>query len=117
MVGSIYISLSRPVLTELATGSPRRQGILIPLWGRSSSLRDITPLKHILRQQIPVKMGEAELAEAFKLWDEKPDDLEEDEKEAILEPFKFCFEQIEDMWTFCNEIRDKRGYFAYCECI
>ncbi|KAF3844475.1 hypothetical protein F7725_007638 [Dissostichus mawsoni] len=24
---------------------------------------------------------------------------------------------MEDMWTFLNEIRDKRGYLAFCECI
>ncbi|XP_063748053.1 tetraspanin-33 isoform X2 [Eleginops maclovinus] len=71
---------------------------------------------HLLsaRVRLPdaVNMGEAEL----ELWDEKLD-VEEDEKESILEPFKFRFEQIKDMWTFCNEIADKRRYLVFCECI
>ncbi|XP_029943704.1 uncharacterized protein LOC115385770 [Salarias fasciatus] len=40
----------------------------------------------------------------------------EDDKEQILEPFKFTFQVVEDMWMFCEEIMDKRQYRAYCEC-
>lgn len=42
-------------------------------------------------------------------------DVNDDDKELILEPFKFLFYNIEDMWLFCEEIMDKRGYMAYCE--
>ncbi|XP_033954680.1 uncharacterized protein [Pseudochaenichthys georgianus] len=76
--------------------------------------------KHLCtRVHLPdaVSMGEAQLREAVKLWEEKPDECNEDEMEAILEPFKFRFKHMEDMWTFLNEIRDKRGYLAFCECI
>ncbi|KAL7382378.1 hypothetical protein ABVT39_021351 [Epinephelus coioides] len=36
-------------------------------------------------------------------------DVTDDDKELILEPFKFLFHNIEDMWLFCEEIMDKRG--------
>lgn len=42
-------------------------------------------------------------------------DFSDDDKDLILEPFKFSFYNIEDMWLFCGEIMDKRGYMAYCE--
>ena len=68
-----------------------------------------------------ITMGEEELVEAVqqydRLWvaDESCmiDDLE---KEAILEPFKFRFYKMDDMWVFCEEIADRRGYLAYAEC-
>ena len=46
--------------------------------------------------------------EMAKLFDGTMDPNEED-KESILEPFKFLFYDIEDMWLFCEEIMDKRG--------
>lgn len=52
--------------------------------------------------------------EMAKLFDDTMDPNEED-KESILEPFKFLFYDIKDMWLFCEEIMDKRGYLAYCE--
>ena len=52
--------------------------------------------------------------EMTKLFDDTMDP-EEDIKESILEPFKFLFYNTEDMWLFCEEIMDKRGYLAYCE--
>lgn len=36
-----------------------------------------------------------------RVWKEEVD---EHEKEAILEPFKFTFYNNEDMWKFCDEI-------------
>ena len=59
-------------------------------------------------------MGEAQLTEAVELWEERPEECDEDEMEAILERFKFRFEQMEDMWTFFNEIRDTRRSLAFC---
>lgn len=54
-----------------------------------------------------LSMGKEEQAEAAKqyarLWDE---DIEEDEKEEILEPFKFRFNLTDDLWKFCEEIID-----------
>ncbi|KAG8007958.1 hypothetical protein GBF38_016619, partial [Nibea albiflora] len=41
--------------------------------------------------------------------------LNEEEMELILEPFKFVFYKIEDMWLFCEKIMDQRKYLAYCE--
>ncbi|KAK7895205.1 hypothetical protein WMY93_020530 [Mugilogobius chulae] len=35
--------------------------------------------------------------------------LDEDEHEAVLEPFKFIFKCVEDMWTFCEEVVDMQG--------
>ncbi|XP_061588999.1 uncharacterized protein LOC133453133 [Cololabis saira] len=62
-------------------------------------------------------MGEDNQAEAAlqygRVWTEQPDD---DEKDSILEPFKFTFYSTKDMWTFCEEIMDKRNSLAYCEC-
>ena len=37
------------------------------------------------------------------------DQLDDHEKESILEPFKFTFYSTKDMWTFCEEIMDKRN--------
>ena len=52
-----------------------------------------------------------------RLWsEEESSKLEELEKDDIREPFKFKFSTIEDMWLFCDEICDKQGYLAYCEC-
>ncbi len=39
----------------------------------------------------------------------------EEDKELILEPFKFLFYDMKDMWLFCEEIMGNRGYLAYCE--
>ena len=62
-------------------------------------------------------MGEEEQAEAAsqygRLWKEE---LDENEREAILEPFEFSFHNCDDMWRFCDEIMDKKNYLAYCEC-
>ncbi|KAL7384094.1 hypothetical protein ABVT39_024006 [Epinephelus coioides] len=67
-----------------------------------------------------VQMGEEELTEAAQqyvtLWvQEESADMDDQEKEGILEPFKFLFSKIEDMWTFCGEMSDKQGYLTYCE--
>ncbi|XP_070689024.1 peroxisomal membrane protein 11C isoform X1 [Pempheris klunzingeri] len=64
-------------------------------------------------------MGEEELAEAAqlygKLWVEKKSaGLDEHERISILDPFKFVFYNIEDMWKFCEEITDSS--VQYCEC-
>lgn len=65
-----------------------------------------------------LKMGEVELAEAVQQYEKLGGDeeVDEDEKESILENFKFFFRNLEDMNVFCEEITDSRGYVAYCEC-
>ena len=54
-------------------------------------------------------MREEEQAEAAlqygRLWNEE---LDENEREAILEPFKFTFHNPDDMWRFCDEIMDNK---------
>lgn len=79
--------------------------------------------QHLFSAQVELpnalKMGEVELAEAAqlygKLWDEGTRErLTEHERESILEPFKFVFYNIEDMWKFDEEITDSS--VQYCEC-
>ena len=54
-------------------------------------------------------MGEEEQAEAAlqygRLWNEE---LDENERETNLEPFKFTFHNPDDMWRFCDEIIDNK---------
>ncbi|XP_030287037.1 uncharacterized protein LOC115589967 isoform X8 [Sparus aurata] len=62
-----------------------------------------------------VQMGEEELAEAAqqyaRLWvEEESADMDDQEREDILEPFRFLFSNIEHMWTFSEEMSDKQGY-------
>ena len=46
-----------------------------------------------------------------RLWvEEESVDMDDQEREGILEPFKFLFSKIEDMWTFSEEMSDKQGY-------
>ncbi|XP_061570613.1 uncharacterized protein LOC133424181 [Cololabis saira] len=61
-------------------------------------------------------MGENQAEAALqygRVWTEQLDD---NEKDSILEPFKFTFYSTKDMWKFCDEIVDKRHSLAYCEC-
>lgn len=47
------------------------------------------------------------------LWSQQePCHFGEEETEEILDPFKFKFENMKDLWTFCEE---KRGYTSYTE--
>ena len=39
-------------------------------------------------------------------------ELPDEERESILEPFKFIFFNIEDMWVFCEDIMDNQGYIS-----
>ncbi|XP_069378874.1 uncharacterized protein [Paralichthys olivaceus] len=65
-------------------------------------------------------MGEEEVEEVVRqyrrLWDEEECcQLDNQETEDILDHFKFKFENVDDMWVFCDEIVDKRGYTTYTE--
>ncbi|XP_030267114.1 uncharacterized protein LOC115578343 [Sparus aurata] len=61
-----------------------------------------------------LSMGEERQAEAAlqygRVWKEE---LDEDEKETILEPFKFTFYDIDDMWKFCKAIMDQTLWLPY----
>ena len=62
-------------------------------------------------------MDNKRLQEAAQdIWKIFDGDIDQEEKEEILEPFKFVFHNIKDMWTFCDEIMDNRHFIAYCEC-
>ena len=65
-------------------------------------------------------MGEEQVEEVLgqyrRLWDDAEfGQLDEQEEADILDNFKFKFESVEDMWVFCGEIVDNRGYSTYTE--
>ena len=65
-------------------------------------------------------MGEEQVEEAVRqyrrLWDEEERcQIDNQDTETILDNFKFRFENVDDMWVFCDEIMDKRGYTTYTE--
>ncbi|KAL7408518.1 hypothetical protein ABVT39_024791 [Epinephelus coioides] len=68
-----------------------------------------------------ITVGEEELAEAVQQYDrlrveDESSMVNDMEKDAILEPFKFKFYKMEDMWIVCEETADKQGYLAYTDC-
>ena len=62
-----------------------------------------------------VQMREEKLAKSAarysKLWEDC--ELDDMEKEDILEPFTFQFTNICDVWMFCEEMTDKEGYLDH----
>lgn len=79
--------------------------------------RDLFAMKVELPHAL--RMAEEELAEALQLFRdvrlEETMVADEQERESVLEPFKFVFQSKEDMWKFMEEIVVRRGYLVYCE--
>lgn len=62
-------------------------------------------------------MSAEELAEAVKQHHQyKNGDLSDEDTDAILEPFKFVCDNVEDMWKFCEKVMDQMKLVVYCGC-
>ena len=63
-----------------------------------------------------LQMSAGDVAEVEQRYLEFKSGISEEESEEILEPLKFFFYSLEDMWTFCNEVLDRMHLTVFCEC-